>query len=162
MWKDLPDYNHISISDTGEIMNKNTGKILKQTANKAGYLSVSIKPNGKHGKAKCLRIHREVALAFIPNPLNLPQVNHIDGDKSNNTVSNLEWITASGNVQHAYDSGIHSNVRPTLRNLSKTDVEYIKSVYIPNSREYGTRALGRKYGLSHVNIQRILNGESYN
>lgn len=60
----------------------------------------------ENGRQKMAYIHRLVAGAFIPNPYNLPQVNHIDGNKLNNAVSNLEWVTASKNVQHAYEIGL--------------------------------------------------------
>lgn len=57
-------------------------------------------------KKKKYRLHRALALAFIPNPLNLPQVNHKDGNKLNNSLDNLEWCSAQGNIQHAYDKGL--------------------------------------------------------
>lgn len=59
-----------------------------------------------HGKTKCVRVHRLVAETFIPNPYNLPQINHIDGNKENNHVSNLEWITPAKNTEHAWKTGL--------------------------------------------------------
>jgi len=78
-------------------------KEYKNLVTRRGYLSTTLWKNGKGSSSS---IHRLVALAYIPNPENKPQVNHIDGDKSNNIVSNLEWATRSENVKHAYDTGL--------------------------------------------------------
>lgn len=76
-------------------------KIHIFTGSKYRYVVLS-----KPGYTKNALVHRLVAEAFIPNPNNLPQVNHKDGDKNNNTVENLEWCTASYNIRHAYDNGL--------------------------------------------------------
>ena len=71
------------------------GKVLSPTKDRYGYLTVTLNCNGK---SKTIKIHRLVAQAFLPNPDNLPQVNHKDEDKTNNNVDNLEWCTAKYNV----------------------------------------------------------------
>lgn len=73
---------------------------------KRGYESYKIFTHKSFGKAHTEYFHRCVALAFIPNPKNKPYVNHIDGNKLNNRVSNLEWVTATENAQHAWDTGL--------------------------------------------------------
>ena len=78
------------------------GKILKQTKDKDGYCKVYL---SNQGIKKNVFVHRLVAEAFIPNPDNLPQVNHINSKKDDNRVENLEWVTNQQNVQHAYDFG---------------------------------------------------------
>ncbi len=81
------------------------GKILKQTLDrKNGYLSVSLM---KKGKKRTFRIHKLVANTFIPNPDKLPQVNHIDGNKENNYVGNLEWCSCKDNIQHAWKNKLN-------------------------------------------------------
>lgn len=78
-------------------------RILKPNTGTNGYRYVHLRNNGS---SFTLYIHRWVALSFIPNPLNLPQVNHKDGNKLNNHVNNLEWCSVSQNLLHAYKTGL--------------------------------------------------------
>lgn len=112
-WKGVEGFeDRYKVSDLGEIKSLDffdswgrlrKGRILKVPLDKRGYPRVSI---SKGGLKKAFRIHRLVATAFIPNPENLPQVNHKDGNKLNNHVDNLEWCDNSHNVQHAYSKGL--------------------------------------------------------
>ena len=105
--KDAIDY----ICPNGEIYKQlgRTGLFIKaKQYNNNGYLYCGIKY--KDGIAT-KRVHRLVAEAFIPNPENKEQVNHIDGDKTNNNVNNLEWCTASENTKHAFDNGLAINAK---------------------------------------------------
>lgn len=92
-----------------------------------GYRIIKLCINGQ-----CLnrKIHRMVAEAFIPNPLNLPQVNHIDGNKQNNAVSNLEWCTRSANIQHAFATGLMTNehLRGTKNHSAKVDEATVRDI----------------------------------
>lgn len=87
------------------------GKVLKQGTNHKGYPIVHL---SKDGKQKTITVHRLVALTFIENPLNLPQVNHIDGNKTNNNVSNLEWCDNSYNQIHAHKTGLFPKYEDTV------------------------------------------------
>ena len=89
MWTKIRNFPTYSISDNGEVRNdeREKQKSLKRTPD--GYLAVDLYKDGKRTTAK---VHRLVGEAFIPNPDNLPQINHRDGDKFNNSVSNLEWF----------------------------------------------------------------------
>lgn len=131
VWKDIKDYERYQISNYGRIRRKatmrNVGiknvskvfreeKILKPLKLTKGYLGIVLYSDNV--KAKTFKIHRLVALSFIPNPNNLPQVNHIDGNKENNCVTNLEWITNTENQRHAIKNGL-VDLELRKRNMSK-------------------------------------------
>lgn len=108
-WKEI-DWSEgcLEVSDEGRIRsNMRDGRILKASQDKKGYLRIHLTINRKRHS---LKVHREVARAFLDNPDNLPQVNHKDGDKTNNAVSNLEWISNKDNAQHAIENGLWENV----------------------------------------------------
>lgn len=102
IWKDIPDYDGYQISNLGRLKSLKRNIIMK--CNKRGdYNSIGL--YNKDGY-KRFNIHRLVAQVFIPNPDNLPCVNHIDGNKLNNCVDNLEWCTHSENSKHAYNNNL--------------------------------------------------------
>ena len=94
----LPFDTKYAISNKGVLINVKNGKKLKTSINKNGYLEVQLSTNGIR---KSYRIHRLVALMFLNNEENKPYVNHKDGNKLNNCVDNLEWVTSKENKQHA-------------------------------------------------------------
>ena len=99
IWKDIEDYEeYYQISNLGRIRNKKENRILKPSKS-GGYYHISL----RYGNKKEMLIHRLVAKAFIPNPLNLSYVNHKDENKLNNNVENLEWCTAKYN--NSYGKG---------------------------------------------------------
>lgn len=97
IWKRINGYPDYQVSNFGRV--KSNRKILTPWNDGKGYMKVEL-----HGKS--MRVHRLVAQAFIPNPENKKQINHKDGNKSNNDSSNLEWCTNSENTKHAWDSGL--------------------------------------------------------
>lgn len=110
MWKKIILNNIItdySVSTEGEVKKDTTNYFLSQSIQQ-DYKFVSLLINGQ---AKRMRVHRLVAMAFIPNPENKPYVNHINGDKGDNNVENLEWVTPSENTIHAVKTGLMSNGR---------------------------------------------------
>lgn len=96
IWKEIKGYEGLyAVSNKGRVKNLMSGKVLKNVIDPNGYLRIKL------SRGNVRRIHRLVAQAFIPNPLNLPYINHIDEDKTNNNVGNLAWCTASQNVRHS-------------------------------------------------------------
>lgn len=100
--KVLDLFSGYTIREDGVVTSR-FGRVIKQQVGGLGYVRVELWENGKGRK---YLVHRLVAQAFIPNPERKPQVNHIDGDKSNNKISNLEWVTQSENQIHAYRCGL--------------------------------------------------------
>lgn len=122
MLKQIPDFDDYAASEDGEIFrikyddNANLAlhglpHRLSSTYDKDGYKKVNFSVNGK---TIYKRAHRLIALTFIPNPLNLPFVNHKNGDKSDNRVQNLEWVTAKENTRHAHLTGLHRGCRTSV------------------------------------------------
>lgn len=112
--KDFEDY---SITQSGEVTNTRTGKAKAPDFNKSvGYFQVDLYKNNKRTKHY---IHRLVAQAYIPNPLGLPEVNHKDSDRTNNHVSNLEWVSSSSNSIHAVQAGQRDHVA----RMSQADIK---------------------------------------
>lgn len=103
-WRDIPTFNGVyQVSNTGKIRNAVKGRELKGWVNDNGYQKVILK---KGDGREEWRVHRLVALVFIPQIEGKPYVNHIDGNKLNNNVDNLEWCTFSENMLHAYRTGL--------------------------------------------------------
>lgn len=97
MLKQIQDYPNYAIDEEGNVWSLRTGKRLKPCFNSKGYHRVNLYKNGKR---KWAANHRLVAEAFIPNPDNLPQINHIDENKTNNKVDNLEWCDGNYNLNY--------------------------------------------------------------
>ncbi len=95
--KQIQNYENYLIDENGKVFNQKTKKYLKGSIGENGYLYYRL---SKNGVKKMCYAHRLVAETFLPNKENLPVVNHIDGDKLNNNIKNLEWVTYSQNVQH--------------------------------------------------------------
>ena len=114
--KDIPGWEGLYACDTeGKIWSYRTNKFLSPTKSKKGYLHVTFTNNGKRYD---YRVHRLIAMTFLDNPENKEQVNHIDGNKLNNYLSNLEWCTAEENIEHAKT---HKLFKPTCYNPPKFD-----------------------------------------
>lgn len=124
-WKSIPEYEGFyEASDLGRIRSlpraTTRGRIIKQNVNtRNGYCYVSL---SKNGKQKQCRVHRLIATTFLEIDPDRPQVNHIDGDKTNNSVENLEWCTQSENMLHAFKSGLEGRHTKKVIDLDSGEI----------------------------------------
>lgn len=157
-WKRINEF--LEVSENGQV--KSHGKLICGEVCKNGYIRIHVSNNGVVFK---LLVHRLVAQAFIPNPDNLPCVNHLDGNKANNVVENLEWCTYSRNSQHAYDIGLRDlpeGERNTQHKLTETQVLEIRRTYVKGKHsEYNSYGLANKYGVTPRTIQDIVKRKTW-
>lgn len=136
MYKEVFGFENYIINNEGNVINKDTGKIKSHNNNTKGYLFVSLY---KENKVKQLYVHRLVALYFIPNPNNFETVNHIDGNKENNHVQNLEWCTLTDNIRHAFRTGLNkkpdSCKKQVGERFSKTVINLQTGIFYASVRE---------------------------
>mgnify|MGYP002623309336 CR=1 FL=1 len=109
LWCDLRYFGgKYQVSTLGRIRRRHDGKILALYSHEKGYLKVDLEH--RRARKKC-RVHRLVAEAFVPNPFGYPQVNHINGIKTDNRAENLEWVTNQMNIDHAWRNGLYHRKR---------------------------------------------------
>ena len=140
--------------------NNETGLILKQSKDKDGYCYLTICIDNGTNLTK--RVHRLVAKAFIenPDPDNFNQINHIDGNKSNNCVDNLEWIDSKGNILHAFTTGLNNNIGEN-HGMSKYSEKKVRKVCKLLEKGWKIKDISKKLGVSEEVISGIKNGHSW-
>lgn len=153
MWFDIIGYEGIYQinKNNGDVIKKTNKKLLKRTINKYGYESYNLRKNNKN---KTFGVHKLLALNFISNPNNKPQVNHIDGNKRNNNLNNLEWVTISENHQHAYDIGIKKSVKGEEHGMAKLNKDQVLYI-IKNRYKITQKKISEMFNVSIKTIEYI-------
>tara|TARA_R110000796_G_scaffold10359_1_gene34463 strand:+ start:2029 stop:2490 length:462 start_codon:yes stop_codon:yes gene_type:complete len=144
------------IFPNGTVKNIKTNKFLKNQDNGKGYRKITLTINGKPYQNY---VHRLVATAYIKNPKGYKQVNHIDGNKSNNLVENLEWTNNSLNQIHAHKTGLKKNGNKLWNGkFSKEDIDIMKDY---DSKGFKRVEIAKMFECSKSTISEILNGNRY-
>ena len=152
----LCEFPKYAVASTGTVVRLATRRVMRYNLNKKGYPQLDV--------GRTMRVHRLIATTYLPNPNDLPQVNHIDGDKTNNSVSNLEWCDNTHNMQHAVTNNLlrtaanKASSTGSLNNQSKLTEEDVLAI-----RTYtGTQAsIAARYGVSRSTVSHILNRKTW-
>jgi hypothetical protein len=155
IWKEIVGTKgFIEVSNEGRVrsMLRGTPRVLKTQTDNNGYHRIRVTIERVKMTYK---VHREVAKAFIDNPNNLPQVNHKDGNKNNNSVSNLEWVTNKENAHHAIENGLWDSVFEATKkeneSRKKPIIAYRVDGYYPCTRYYDSISEAeRDIGSRHI------------
>ena len=156
MWKEAYGFNNYLCNENGEIYSLLRNKILKGRSLK-GYKRVALM---KDGKTIDVLVHRLIAQTFLPNPENKPYINHIDGDKTNNSVSNLEWCTQKENVQHAIETGLKDD-RGTHSSRASCNEEKLKEIRSLISEGKRNEEIAKVVGVSKDVVRYIRCNRTY-
>ena len=163
MWRAIPDYEGwYEISDWGNIKRVRTGpgifvgRILRQSLDGDGYHQISL---SKLGDIRTIKVHKLVMLSFIgPRPEG-KQINHKDGNKDNNHLDNLEYLTQSENMTHAYDTGLESQLgeKNACSKLTEDNVHEIRRCFGHESQ----RSMAKRFGVAPETINGVIKGRNW-
>lgn len=173
IWKDIPGFKfkyQVSNASKVRILDRPTSERSQQRKDRkklipgyelkqrlrAGYYSVHLR--GERKGFDCV-VHRLMAIAFIPNPENLPQVNHKNGIKNDNSIENLEWCSVSANTFHAYDMGLAKSGESAPK--SKLTEQQIKEIFLLKYQGISGNKIAKKFGVYKNTIYHILNGRNW-
>ena len=166
-WKDVKGFEgHYRVSCCGKVKSLERTVVMKNGVPrhiKEKIIPWKMKDNGYcfvklhiGGKYKNKYIHRLVAEHFIPNNKGLPEINHKDGNKQNNRISNLEWVTHSANLIHAYENKLKKTGEEHQQSkLTNADVLFIRQNYKPGHSVFGAKPLAERFGVSKPTISTI-------
>lgn len=156
IWRDIPNTNgQYKASNDGKVMTVKTGRILAPIIDARGYERVCL---FKADRERRYKVHRLIANTFLPNPEGKQQVNHKDGNKRNNCVDNLEWVTNEENLRHAIANGLRDGHKRYCNSKKKriiaTNIESGEEIVFES-----ILSASRAIGTSH--IQEVLKGKRY-
>ena len=153
IWKIITTHPNYEISTFGNVRRSDTKELKALSIATGGYLKVTLYPN-----PKTFMVHRLVAIEFINNEENKPQVNHIDSNRQNNHVNNLEWVTCKENMQHC----AASNRTPNHKGINNPTARFTEEeiVYIRTSSKQSLE-LAKEFGVNSTSISAIRTGTKY-
>ena len=154
-FKQIEGFENYQVSNLGNIKSIAQGKekIMSCGTSSKGYAQISLTSNGVR---KTFKAHRLVALAFITNPNNYTEVNHINGNKKDNRVENLEWCTRKENMQHATTTGLNSIAKAIEAKKRKVYDKVTKKIY------ESTAEAARQLGMNRTTLKNMLTGHRTN
>ena len=174
IWRPVEGYEGIyEVSSAGEVKSlprlkycghkgsppqKVEGRILKVSEDRLGYSRVKL---SKNGTSKLKYLHRIIASAFIENITEKTEVNHIDGDKSNNMLNNLEWVNRSENMKHNFSIGISNGHRGEDNNKAKLSWDSVKQIRKLYFDGVSQKELSKKFEVTTANISCIVNHKTW-
>lgn len=168
VWQTIAGCEHYQVSNLGRVMSLSrfvkrngfdfriAGGIVKTRVTEFGYVQVEIKDSD--GKRKTWKLHRLLATTFIPNPDNKPEVNHRNGIKTDNNLENLEWVTRSENMKHAFATGLKHPTVGSDHKLSKMTDEIVMALRTGKVRNID---VSRDYGVSLGAVKCAKNGKNW-
>ena len=169
IWKGLKDFPNYEVSNMGRVRSvvhtdrfgrKQGGHIIKSHFDGRGnYVHVGLM---KNGKVIFRNVHRLVAIAFIENPHNYPEVNHKDEDKTNNAVNNLEWCTHKYNNNYMNKKGSARGVKNPMNKITQETVDFIKKNHKHCGGSIRGKDLAKMFGISQTHISFIVHGRRWN
>lgn len=150
-FKQVVEHPNYEVSIDGTVRNRTSGKILSQYLNDRGYYMVTLQENYK---SRPCRVHRLIALGYMPNPENKPHINHKDGVKTNNNLDNLEWCTNPENISHAFRTGLYNNTG-SHNGMAKLTDEKVREIKVLLNSGMVQHKIADIYGVSRSCILSI-------
>lgn len=173
MNKTIESFPNYTINIDGTILNTKHNRIIHPKCIASnGYVVTTLRRDD--GTKKRFYVHRLIALSHIPNPNSLPFINHIDGNKSNNNIDNLEWCTSKQNISHAWSIGLNDNIKlynsvqpkSKFQEMGRVNRKYSKEDILDIRKLFGNKTMTKKelsikYETTSSNIGRIIRKERY-
>ena len=147
IWRQIEGFKNYKVSNTAQVKYWNTvnsNNIITQRIDRAGYYTVRL---SNEGKSHTQYVHRLVAKAFLPNPQSLKFVNHRNGVKTDNNIRNLEWVSHSSNIKHAYDLGL-------IKKTNKPVIDICRGKKFNSSKE-----AAQFHNIKYSTLRNYLNGQ---
>jgi len=154
-WKTIPFEDKYEVSSEGKVRNIESGHVKNLRFDRYGYLRVTLYPSGK-----TYTVHKLVASTFLNKPAGCTEINHKNGNKEDNSLTNLEWCTSSYNARHR-DTVIISKWKGQLNPSATLDIDTVKSIKYGDFPKLNNREIGDIFNVSAEQVRRIRNGERW-